>query len=43
MKAFKLTGIREMKLVTVPDPEITSDSDVLIKMKTIGVCGSDIH
>ncbi len=43
MKAFKLTGIREMRLVTVPDPKIVSDHDVLIKMKTVGVCGSDIH
>jgi L-iditol 2-dehydrogenase len=43
MKAFKLTGIRKMKLVSVPNPEIVSDYDVLIRMKTVGVCGSDIH
>ena len=43
MKAFKLTSIGEMDLFTVPDPEIISDHDVLIRMKTMGVCGSDIH
>lgn len=43
MKAYKLTGIGEMNIFTVPDPEIISDHDVLIRMKTLGVCGSDIH
>ena len=43
MKAFKLTNIGEMDLFTVPDPEIISDHDVLVRMKTLGVCGSDIH
>lgn len=40
---MKLTGIREMKMMEVPDPAIVSDTDVLIRMKTLGVCGSDIH
>jgi L-iditol 2-dehydrogenase len=43
MKAMVLTGIRQMKMVEVPDPVIVNDTDVLIKMKTVGVCGSDIH
>ena len=43
MKAMQLTGIRKMEMVDVPDPEISSDNDVLIKMLSIGVCGSDIH
>jgi len=43
MKTFSLTGIREMKMMDIPDPIIISDSDVLIKMKVMGVCGSDIH
>ncbi len=43
MKAMKLTGINQMKLFDVPIPEIEHDTDVLIKMTHIGVCGSDIH
>ena len=40
---MKLTGIREMKMMEVPLPAIEKDTDVLIRMKTLGVCGSDIH
>jgi L-iditol 2-dehydrogenase len=43
MKAFKLTGIRQMRLMEVPDPRIVNDNDVLIKMEAVGVCGSDVH
>ena len=43
MKSMKLTGIRQMKLMEVPIPEIINDNDVLIKMQTVGVCGSDVH
>jgi L-iditol 2-dehydrogenase len=43
MKSFELTGIRQMKMITVPDPKIERDTDVLIRMKTVGVCGSDVH
>ncbi|MCK5136697.1 MAG: alcohol dehydrogenase catalytic domain-containing protein [Bacteroidales bacterium] len=43
MKAMKLTGIRQMEMMEVPNPAILNDSDVLIRMKILGVCGSDIH
>jgi len=43
MKAMQLTGIQQIRMVELPDPEITNDTDVLIKMKTVGVCGSDVH
>ncbi len=43
MKAMMLTGIREMEMLEVPAPLIQKDTDVLVKMKTLGVCGSDIH
>ena len=43
MKAMKLTGIRQMEMMEVPTPEIKNDTDVLIQMKTLGVCGSDVH
>lgn len=43
MKAIKLTAIRQMELVEEAMPEIQKDTDVLIKLKTLGVCGSDVH
>ncbi len=43
MKAASLTGIRQFEICRAPDPEITRDTDVLIRIKLVGVCGSDIH
>lgn len=38
-----LTGIREMKMMDVPEPMIINDNDVKIRMTVLGICGSDIH
>jgi L-iditol 2-dehydrogenase len=43
MKAMRLTGIRQMEMFDVPTPEIINDTDILIRMSTVGVCGSDVH
>lgn len=43
MKAMKLTGIREMEMMEVPDPVLEGPKDVLIEMGAVGVCGSDVH
>jgi L-iditol 2-dehydrogenase len=43
MKAMMLTGIREMEMKEIPTPAILGKKDVLIRMKVLGVCGSDIH
>ncbi|MFO7934823.1 MAG: alcohol dehydrogenase catalytic domain-containing protein [Bacteroidales bacterium] len=43
MKSMKLTGIRQMEMTEVPDPVILNDDQVLIRMQSVGVCGSDIH
>lgn len=43
MKAFKLTALRQMQLVDVPDLRLEKPTDVLIRMGAVGVCGSDIH
>jgi Threonine dehydrogenase and related Zn-dependent dehydrogenases len=43
MRAALLTGIKQFEIKEVPDPEIINDTDVLIRIKTVGVCGSDIH
>ncbi len=43
MKSMMLTGIREMEMQEVPTPMLVKDSDVLIKLKVVAVCGSDVH
>jgi L-iditol 2-dehydrogenase len=43
MKAVVLTGIRQMELTDIPEPGIKKDNDVLLKVKMVGVCGSDVH
>jgi L-iditol 2-dehydrogenase len=43
MKSMMLTGIREMKMKEVPTPEVKNDTDVLVRVTRVGVCGSDIH
>ncbi len=43
MKSMQLTGIRRMEMFDVPKPDIQNDTDVLIRMQAVGVCGSDVH
>ncbi|OGD26364.1 MAG: hypothetical protein A2028_01770 [Candidatus Aminicenantes bacterium RBG_19FT_COMBO_59_29] len=43
MKSALLTGIRRIEVREVPEPELTQDSDVLVRVGAVGVCGSDIH
>jgi L-iditol 2-dehydrogenase len=43
VKAIVLTGIRQMKMVNVPEPTMKKDDDVLLKVELVGVCGSDVH
>ena len=42
MKAAVMTGIRKMEIQKVPIPK-TRENEVLINVKHIGICGSDIH
>ena len=43
MKAALLTGIRKIEVREIPEPELTKDTDVLVHVRAVGVCGSDIH
>lgn len=43
MKAMQLTAIQEMEMRDLPDPKIRADTDVLVRMRVMGVCGSDVH
>lgn len=41
-KAFFLTGLQQMEPGTAPLPSLQAD-DVLIRVKAVGICGSDLH
>ena len=43
MLAVKLTGIEQMELVDIEKPAHLGPDEVLIRIKYIGVCGSDVH
>ena len=43
MQSMKLTARRQMQGQEVPRPSLTQDTDVLIQMARVGVCGSDVH
>jgi len=43
MKSAVLKGLRQIEIADVPRPTVKSDTDVLLKIKVVGVCGSDIH
>ncbi|MGC8871092.1 MAG: alcohol dehydrogenase catalytic domain-containing protein, partial [Brevinematia bacterium] len=43
MKAAFLTKPYNIKIREIEKPEIKNDDEVLIKIKSVGVCGSDIH
>jgi L-iditol 2-dehydrogenase len=43
MKAMVLTGLNKIKIIEKPVPEINKPDEVLVKMMSVGICGSDIH
>lgn len=43
MLAVYLEKPRKIKIKEVPKPEIRNPEDVLIKVMTVGICGSDLH
>ncbi|MFB8201682.1 zinc-dependent alcohol dehydrogenase [Kitasatospora purpeofusca] len=43
MKALTWHGRRDVRVDTVPDPALKDPTDVIIKVTTSGLCGSDLH
>jgi len=43
MKAAVLAGVRHMEVQDVPDPQLERDTDVLLRVAMVGICGSDVH
>jgi L-iditol 2-dehydrogenase len=43
VKAALLSNIGTFEIRDIPLPKITNDTDILIRTRMVGVCGSDIH
>jgi len=43
MKAIKLVALKKLEMMDIPKPKIANSDDVLIKIKSVGICGSDVH
>jgi len=43
MKALTFHGRRDVRVDTVPDPVIQQPTDIVIKVTSTGLCGSDLH
>ncbi len=43
MKAMVLTDLNAMEMADVEDVHVSSDSDVLLQVGPVGICGSDVH
>ncbi|MFB7173815.1 zinc-dependent alcohol dehydrogenase [Streptomyces sp. NPDC056254] len=43
MRALTWQGKRDVRVDTVPDPAIRDGDDIIVKITTTGLCGSDLH
>jgi threonine dehydrogenase-like Zn-dependent dehydrogenase len=43
MRALRWYGREDVRVETVPDPEIINPSDAIVKITATAICGSDLH
>ncbi len=43
MKALTWQGKRKVEVSEVPDPRIQEPTDIVIKVTSTAICGSDLH
>src|SRR4051812_4839845 len=43
MKAVTWQGRRDVRVEDVPDPRIEEPTDIVVRITTTGLCGSDLH
>jgi threonine dehydrogenase-like Zn-dependent dehydrogenase len=43
MKAVVWNGKRDMRVENVPDPKLVADTDVILRITSTAICGSDLH
>jgi threonine dehydrogenase-like Zn-dependent dehydrogenase len=43
MKALTYQGAKKVRVETVPDPHLSADDDILLRVTATAICGSDLH
>lgn len=43
MKAIVYEGIKNVKVKDVQDPKIEKNDDIIVKVTSTAICGSDLH
>lgn len=43
MKALLMEEYKKLKYVDFPDPKLENDHDMLVRVKAVAICGSDVH
>src|SRR5438046_2896897 len=43
MKALCWNGKNDVRVETVPDPQILNDRDAIVRITSTAICGSDLH
>jgi threonine dehydrogenase-like Zn-dependent dehydrogenase len=43
VKALTWQGKRDVRVEEVPDPQIQTPTDAIIKVTSTAICGSDLH
>lgn len=43
MKAIVYEGIKNVKVKNIGDPQIRNDDDIIVKVTSTAICGSDLH
>ncbi|MCF3145466.1 zinc-dependent alcohol dehydrogenase [Streptomyces platensis] len=43
MRALTWHGKRDVRIDTVPDPKIEDPTDIIVRITSTGICGSDLH
>ncbi|WP_406864744.1 alcohol dehydrogenase catalytic domain-containing protein [Streptomyces sp. HUAS MG47] len=43
MRALTWQGTRNVRVQSVPDPQVEEPTDIVVKVTSTGICGSDLH
>lgn len=43
MKAVEISGTRQISIIEKPGPQITESDDIIVKIKAVSICGTDVH
>ncbi|MBR0830247.1 alcohol dehydrogenase catalytic domain-containing protein [Bradyrhizobium manausense] len=43
MRAAVLQDIRDIRILDIPEPRPVAEDDLIVRVKAVGVCGSDLH